>query len=410
MSDTVVIAGAGHAAGQAAISLRQEKFKGRIIMVGDEAYLPYQRPPLSKKYLAGKLELDRLLLRKKHFYVEHDVEVKLSTRVEEIQREKNSVLLSNGDLLSYDRLLLATGSHVRRIGVTGEDLDGVHYLRTVSDVDAIKANFKPGARLAILGAGYIGLEVAAVAVSRGLRVTVLEVAERVMSRVVAPVVSEFFEHVHRDAGVDIRCGISHGGIFNGGQRVEAIRFVDGQELPTDLVVIGVGIQPTTDVAEAAGLKCDNGIVVDEYCRTSDPHILAAGDCTNHPNSLLGRRLRLESVHNAQEQAKTAAATICGTLRPYAQVPWFWSDQYDLKLQIVGISGDHDNVVLRGSPDTRSFAAFYLKGDVLIAVDCINSPREFMLAKKLIASAARLDAEILADTAIQFKDLATAALG
>ena len=409
MSDTIVIAGAGHAAGQAVVSLRQGGFSGRIIMIGEEPYLPYQRPPLSKKFLAGELVRERLNIRQERFYAKHEIEVRLATRVVEIIRPKQKAVLNDGSHLSYDRLLLATGSHIRKLDIANPELNGVHYLRTIDDVLGIKADFKAGARLVIIGAGYIGLEVAAVANSRGLNVTVLEVADRVMNRVVAPEVSEFFESIHREAGVDIRCNRDPNGILVGDRTVRAIKSPDGIELPADLVVIGVGILPTVDIAESAGLECDNGIIVDEFCRTGDANILAIGDCTNHPNQLLGRRLRLESVHNAQEQAKTAAATILGKFHPYSQIPWFWSDQYDLKLQIVGISEGYDRVVLRGDPHDRSFAAFYLQGDLLIAVDAINKAREFMLSKKLIANGARIDPEILADTEIPFKDLATAAL-
>lgn len=409
MPQTIVIAGAGHAAGQAVVSLRQGGYSGRIVLIGEEPYLPYQRPPLSKKFLAGEMQLQRLLIRQERFYAEHDIEVRLATRVEEIDREQQSVALSDGDRLPYDRLLLATGSRVRKLAQDHENLRGVHYLRTIDDVHGIQEGFRKGARLIVIGAGYIGLEVAAVAISSGLDVTVLEVADRVMNRVVAPEVSSFFERVHREAGVEIICNRDPGGILVGNGHVEAVRSPDGTELPADLVVVGVGILPAIEIAEAAGLECENGIIVDEFCRTSDGNILAIGDCTNHPNHLLSRRLRLESVHNAQEQAKTAAATLLGELKPYDQIPWFWSDQYDLKLQIVGISGEHDQVVLRGDPDTRSFAAFYMQGDQLIAVDAVNKPREFMLSKKLIANGARIEPEILADADLPFKDLATAAL-
>jgi 3-phenylpropionate/trans-cinnamate dioxygenase ferredoxin reductase subunit len=410
MPETVVIAGAGHAAGQTVVSLRQGGFSGTLIVVGEEDYPPYQRPPLSKKFLAGELELHRLFLRHERFYTEHQVDLRLSTRVASIDRAGKSVTLSDASHLHYDRLVLATGSHVRTIDLPGHDLPGVHYLRTIDDVRAIQDRVVPGARLVVMGAGYIGLEVAAVAVTRGLKVTVLEVADRVMSRVTAPVVSEFFEKIHREAGVDIRCSVGIGGSFKGNGAIEAVVSAAGDELETDLVVVGVGILPTVDLAEAAGLECNNGIVVDEFCRTSDPHILAVGDCTNHPNSLLGHRLRLESVHNAQEQAKTVAAMLCGQPKPYAQVPWFWSDQFDVKLQMVGIAEGFNTLVLRGDMDRRSFAVFYLDGDRLIAVHAVNCPREFMLSKKLIAEAARMDPEILADTSIPFKDLANAALG
>jgi len=409
MPDSIIIAGAGHAAGQVAVSLRQDGFRGRIVMVGEEPYLPYQRPPLSKKYLSGELELERMFIRHRKFYDEHDIDIRLSTRVEKINRGEQTVILSDGQTEPYHCLVLATGSRVRKLRIPGHDLGGIHYLRSIEDVHRIREDFRPGARLVIIGAGYIGMETAAVAVTHGLDVTVVETADRIMARALAPEVSAFFDQVHRDAGVRILCGRDPQAEILGDGRVASLRGADGLELPADLIIAGIGIVPTTDIAEEAGLECNNGIVVDECCRTSDPHILAIGDCTNHPNHLLGRRLRLESVHNAQEQAKTAAATLCGKLKPYNQVPWFWSDQYDLKLQIVGLSGDHDQVIIRGDFADRSFAAFYMKGDLLIAVDAVNSGREFMLSKKLIAQGARLEPEILADTSIDFKELATAAL-
>jgi len=409
MPDSIIIAGAGHAAGQAAVSLRQGGFSGRIIMVGEEPYLPYQRPPLSKKYLSGELELERMYVRHQKFYDEHQIDIRLSTRVEKINCGDRTVILSDGQQEHYGCLVLATGSHVRKLQIPGHDLKGVHYLRGIDDVHRIQEHFKPGARLVIIGAGYIGMETAAVAVTHGLDATVVETADRIMARALAPEVSAFFDQVHREAGVKILCDRSPNAEIIGTGKVEALRGADGIELPADLIIAGIGILPTTDIAEEAGLECANGIIVDECCRTSDPHVLAIGDCTNHPNHLLGRRLRLESVHNAQEQAKTAAATLCGKLKPYNQIPWFWSDQYDLKLQIVGLSGGHDQVIIRGNFADRSFAAFYMKGDLLLAVDAINSAREFMLSKKLIAQGARIEPEILADTSIDFKELANAAL-
>lgn len=409
MPDSVVIVGAGHAAGQVAVSLRQDGFAGRIVMFGEEPHLPYQRPPLSKAYLAGELELDRIYVRHQKFYDEHNIDVRLSTRVERINRRERTVDLSDGQQESYHCLVLATGSRVRKLDIPGHDLDGVFYLRTIDDTHRIQQCFKPGARLVIIGAGYIGMEIAAIAISRGLDVTVVETADRIMARALSPEVAAFFEQVHRDAGVRILCNRDPHATILGDGTVKSLRGADGVEIPADLIIAGIGVRPATDLAEQAEIDCDDGIVVDDCCRTSDAHILAIGDCTNHPNHLLGRRLRLESVHNALEQAKTAAATLCGKLRPYNQVPWFWSDQYDLKLQIVGLSGDHDQVVFRGAFADRSFAAFYMKGDLLCAVDAVNSAREFMLSKKLIAQGARIEPEILADTSIDFKQLAMAAL-
>jgi 3-phenylpropionate/trans-cinnamate dioxygenase ferredoxin reductase subunit len=408
MTETILIAGAGHAAGQAIVSLRQGGYVGKLILVGEEPYLPYQRPPLSKKFLAGELDVPRLLVRQEKFYAEHEVDVRLSTRVTAIDRTARTATLGSGVTEHWNKLVIATGSRVRKVSLPGAGLAGVHYLRNIEDVDRIRDDFRPGARLVIVGAGYIGLEVAAVAVMRGLDVTVLELADRVMARGGAPLISDFFTRVHQQAGVKIRCNTGVNA-FNGISRVHGVTLSDGSEIPADLVIIGIGILPNVELAEAAGLPCDNGIVVDEYCRTSDADILAIGDCTNHPNALLGKRLRLESVHNAQEQAKTAADTILGKLEPYAQIPWFWSDQYDLKLQFVGLSADNQQVVVRGEPESRSFAAFYLDEGRLSAVYAINSPREFMLSKKLIASGVRPDRKVLRDMSIPFKDIA-ASLG
>lgn len=409
MPDAIVIAGAGHAAGQTAVSLRQGGFDGRIVIVGEEPYLPYQRPPLSKKFLAGELELERLFLRPERYYAEHAVELKLNTRVAAINRAGHKVQLAGGGELAYTKLVLATGTRVRRLAIDGEELPGVHYLRTVDDVLAIRQDFRPGARLVVLGAGYIGLEVAAVAAQAGLNVSVWEIADRVLARVASPELSAFYERVHREAGVELKLGLPPVTRIGGDTRVEAV--LDGNDQPSkaDMVLIGIGVLPATELAEAADLPCDNGILVDEYCQTEDPDILAIGDCTNHPNSLLGRRLRLESVHNAQEQAKTAAGTLLGKPKPYAQVPWFWSDQYDLKLQIAGLAEPDCNRVVRGDPAGRSLAIFHLRDGRLQAVEAVNSAREFMLGKKLIAAGARFDPAELADTSRPFKEMADAAL-
>lgn len=400
----IVIAGAGHAAGQLIASLQQKKFAGDIVLVGDETFLPYQRPPLSKKFLAGEMPAERLFFRPASFYESAGVDVRLHTRVSSIDRVAKSLITEVGDELSYDSLVLATGSRVRVIPVPGHDLDGVHYLRSIDDVHNIQATLKHAKRIVIIGAGYIGLEVAAVMRQIGLDVTVIEMADRVMSRVVSPQISAFFheEHVARGVKLELSTSLS---AYVGEDKVSAVETDDGRSFDTDLVIVGVGILPNTELAEAAGLAVGNGIVVDDRCRSSDSDIYAIGDCTSHPSHIYGRKLRLESVHNAIEQAKTAAANICGEDLAYSQVPWFWSDQYDLKLQIAGLSEGYDDVVIRGDATQRSFACLYLKNDQLIAIDAINSPRDFIQAKPLIANGSRPDRQLLADTEIMLKDLA-----
>jgi len=410
MAETVIIIGAGHAAGQTAASLRQKGFSGRIVMIGDEAYVPYQRPPLSKAFLAGELERERLFFKPEKFWPEHDVEILLSTTVKEIDRAAKTISLSSDETLSYDKLVMATGSRVRKLHIPGHELEGVHYLRNIDDVGAIQTAFQKDARLVIVGGGYIGLEVAAVGRKNGLDVTVLETESRVMNRVVATEVSQFFQKMHAEEGVKLELGrrVQELRGDDTGQLREVV-CADGHTTPADICIIGIGIIPNTELAEAADIKCSNGITVDQYCQTSDKDIYAAGDCSRHPNPIFGRHLRLESVHNAIEQGKTAAAAICGDPVAYAQVPWFWSDQYDVKLQIAGLTEGYDQFVMRGDPATRSFAAFYLQSGKLLAVDAINSPREFMLGKKLIAAGAKFKPEQLNDMQEDFKSLATAAL-
>ena len=405
MSKRIVIAGAGHAAGQVVASLQQHKFDGQIVLVGDEPYLPYQRPPLSKKFLAGEMPAERLYVKPASFYEDAGVELHLATTIEALDRETMCLSVSNGDPVSYDALVLALGSRVRRLPVSGTDLEGVHYLRSITDVEAIRADFDKGRRLVVIGAGYIGLEVAAVARQGGLDVTVIEMEDRVMSRVVSPEISDYYQIEHANQGVKLQLSTGVEGI-NGKKRVKSVTTSDGEEIPADVVVIGVGIEPNTALARDAGLDVDNGIVVDDHCRTSDPHIYAIGDCTMHPNGIYGRSLRLESVHNALEQAKTAVANICGIDTAYNQVPWFWSDQYDLKLQIAGLSEGYDDVVIRGNPAERSFSCLYLREGQLIAVDAINAPRDFVQSKQLIADGTILDADRLADSDVTLKELAS----
>jgi len=408
MKETFVIVGAGHAAGQAAATLRQKGFEGRIVVIGDEPWIPYQRPPLSKKFLSGGLEIEHLYFKPENFYPECEIDLVLSTRVTELNTDTKVIRTANGVTMEYEKLLLTTGSRVREIPVPGKDLGGVHYLRKISDVTAIQEEFLEGSRLVIVGAGYIGLEVAAVAVKHGIDVTILEAQDRALSRVTAPEVSKFFERVHQANGVKLEFGrmVSE---LRGHNKLEKVVCADGSEFTADLAIAGIGINPNIELAEAAGISCDNGIVVNEFCETSAPDVYAAGDCTFHPNGYFGRCVRLESVHNALEQSKSAAAAMCGEPVAYTQIPWFWSDQYDIKLQIAGLNQGYDQVVVRGNRDTNSFAAFYLQDRRLLAVNAINSPREFMLGKKLISAFARLSPEDLADTEKDFKELATAAL-
>ena len=405
MADDILIIGAGQAAAQAAQSLRAEGFEGPIRLFGDEPYAPYQRPPLSKKFLAGEIGYDRVELKGEDFYAQANVETHWGTRVTEIDRKNKRILTGDGREYAYGKLIIATGSRVRELNVPGFELEGVHYLRNIDDVKSIQSHFREGAKMVVVGGGYIGLEVAAVAAKRGIDVTVLETADRVMARVVDPIVSHFYERVHREEGVKIETGVTVAG-FEGTDKITAVSSGEGKSYPCDFVVVGIGIIPNTELAAEAGLKVENGIVVDELCRTSDPDICAAGDCTSHPNAVYGHRLRLESVHNAIEQGKTAAATLAGKEKPYNQVPWFWSDQYDLKLQIVGLSQGYTQAVVRGDPASgRSFAVFYLKDGVLVAVDAVNRAPEFMMSKILTQKKAVLDPARIADESINMKEIA-----
>lgn len=400
---TYAIVGAGHAAGQLAASLRQFGFEGRIVLIGEEAQLPYQRPPLSKKYLSGEFGLDRVYFKPPAFYEDANVETRLGVRVTSIDRAAKTLALDTGETLAYDKLALTTGSRVRKLPIPGADLAGLHYLRTVDDVDGMRDQFEPGKNLVIVGGGYIGLEVAAVATGLGLKVTVLEMEARVLQRVTSPELSSFFQNFHAAKGVDIKCETAIAS-FEGDGKLEFAVTADGTKIPADIALLGVGIIPNTELAAEAGLPAANGIAVNEFCQTEDPSIFAAGDCTDHPSALYDRRIRLESVHNALEQAKTAAAAMCGTLKAYDQVPWFWSDQYDLKLQIAGLSTGYDTVVQRGDPATNKFALFYLKDGVLISVDAVNAAPEYMMGRRLIGDRAVIAPERLSDMSISMKEM------
>jgi len=396
----IVIIGAGHAAGQAAASLRQAKFAGPITIIGDEAHVPYQRPPLSKQYLAGTQLADKVYLRAEKFYADKDIQLMLDTRATQIDPSTKTINLDNGETIAYEKLLISTGSRPRKLSIEGSDLSGIHYLRTMDDVDGIRADVKPGANLVIVGGGYIGLEVAAVGIELGMNVHVLEMEERILQRVTTPEMSAYYHKLHTDRGVHIHTQTGVTG-FSGNGSVEKVLCGD-ESFDADIVIVGIGIIPNIEIAEEAGIHCDNGIVVDDHCRTSDPDIYAAGDCTNHPNPLMNKRLRLESVPNAMDQARVSTANMLGDDKVYAAIPWFWSDQYDLKLQMVGFSADGDSQVLRGDMDTHQFAIFYLKDGKVVAADAVNSPKEFMLCKQLVGKPA--DAAKLADPETDLKSL------
>ena len=402
-SQTCLIIGASHAGAQLATTLRKEGWEGKILVIGDEDILPYHRPPLSKALMTGEKEPDQLDIIKVTAYEKANVEFKLSTRVESIDRDNKQVVLVGGETLSYDKLALCTGARVRKLDIPGGDLAGVHYLRTMADAQAIKADVKPGGKAVIVGGGYIGLETASSLRKLGMEVSVLEMMGRVLERVTAPELSDYYTQLHEGHGVKIHTD-AQALALEGSERVEKVVCNNDLSLDADLVIIGIGVIPNIELAEAAGLEVGNGVIVNDRACTNDPDIVAAGDCTFHPNDLLGFQLRLESVPNAMEQARTAAATICGNDKTYHALPWFWSDQYDIKLQIAGFNKGYDKVVLRGEPSSNQFVAWYLKGEQVLAADCINSGKEFMLAKKLLAAKVTATPEQLADVEFDLKTL------
>ena len=397
----IVIVGGGHAAGQAAASIRQEGFDAELILIGAEPHIPYQRPPLSKQYLAGEQPLDKVLLRPEKFYVDRTIDLRTGITVENIDRDGQFVACSDGSLVAYDQLLLATGSRALRPDLPGIDLGGIHTLRSIADVDKIRTDMENASHLVIIGGGYIGLEVASVAKSKDMQVTILEMEDRILQRVTHPAMSTFYHELHRAKGVNIKTS-SRVTAFVGDGWVNEVVCADGTTVNADLVIVGVGVVPNVELAAEAGLACDNGIVVDERCATGDSAIFAAGDCTNHPNKLLDRRLRLESVPNAMEQSRVAASNLTGGDKKYASIPWFWSDQYDLKLQMVGFSSDADESITRGVPETHEFAMFHYKSGKIIAAEAVNSPREFLVAKQLIGKF--IDPNTLSNPEVDLKSL------
>jgi 3-phenylpropionate/trans-cinnamate dioxygenase ferredoxin reductase subunit len=384
-----VLIGAGQAALQTIVSLRQQGYEGDIHLIGDEPFIPYQRPPLSKAYLLGELERDRLFLKPEKFFDEQNVTMHLEKTVTSIDPEAKTIAGDDGFALDYDKLVIATGSRPRILDLPGRQLKYIFDLRGMSDIDAMMPHFQAGKKLAIIGGGYIGLEAAAVGRKMGLDVTVLEAAPRLLARVAEPELSAYFTRLHEGHGVEIKTDTSIVGFTESTSEagcVGGIEFADGSILDADMVITGIGILPNIEIAAEAGLDIENGIVVDDLGRTSVADIYAAGDCTYHPNDLLKRKLRLESVPNAIEQGKAVASDIVGKPQPYHQVPWFWSDQYDVKLQIVGVPERVDHKVLRGDDTTNSFAWFYFTDGKLTGVTAVNRMAEFMAGKQLILKA------------------------
>src|SRR6056297_1045150 len=395
----VVVIGAGQAGASLVTRLRAQGFDGAITLIGDEPVPPYQRPPLSKKYLLGEMALERLYLRPGAAYAEAGIELRTGTQATAIDRAAREVVMGD-ERLGYDMLVLATGSRPRRLpAAIGGDLQGVHVVRTLADVDAMVPGVGPGARVLIVGGGYIGLEAAAVAASRGMQVTLVEMADRILQRVAAPETSDYFRALHARHGVDIREGVGLERLTGEGQ-VQAALLSDGTELDVDMVIVGVGIVPDTALAEDAGLATDNGIAVDAQGRTSDPAIWAAGDCASFPYG--DGRLRLESVPNAIDMAECVADNIMGKAQDYVPKPWFWSDQYDVKLQIAGLGTGHDRIVTRGAGAAVSF--WYYAGDRLLAVDAMNDPRAYMVGKRLIEAGKTADPALVADLGTDLKAL------
>jgi 3-phenylpropionate/trans-cinnamate dioxygenase ferredoxin reductase subunit len=406
---SIVIVGAGHAGGTAAALLRQHGFEGELVLIGEEPIAPYQRPPLSKAYLKGEADAESLMLKTDDFYAEAGISLRLGCSVTAIDAGARKVLIEGGDPIKYDVLILATGSRPRKVRVPGAHLENIYELRSLADANALKAAIQPGRRFLIVGGGYIGFETAASARALGADVVILERESRCLARVACEPLSRFMEDFHQARGVQI---VNGAGLeaFIGDARghVCAAQLDDGRTIACDVALVGIGGQPCDDLARSAGIARDNGVMVDLAARTSDAAIFAIGDVTRRPMPFNGGRMfRLESVPNALEQAKQAVAAILGLPAPDPEVPWFWSDQYDLKLQIAGVPFEADRIVLRGAPADARFALFHLHAGRLTAVEAVNSPSEFMVGRRLIATGAAIDVAELADSSVSMKAIAAA---
>ena len=397
----IVIIGAGQAAGQCVATLRKLGCTNKIILIGEESHPPYQRPPLSKSFLEGKVGLERVYMKNREFYEENEVEFYPNTLVKEIDREEKKVRTSCGKEFEFEKLVIATGSRARELEIEGIQLGNVYYLRTIDDVEKIKEQMSVCQNLSIIGAGYIGLEVAAVASELGMNVSIFEMADRSMNRTVDKKISEHFEDLHKQNGVNFyfQSNIEK---LQGETLIDGVKLDDGSLIPTDILIIGIGIIPNQELAENAGLDCNNGILVNDKGITSDQSIFACGDCTNHPNKFLNKNVRLESVQNALEQSKVVAANLMGQEKKYEVIPWFWSDQYNQKLQIVGMPEEYDEIVKREYVD--GFSIFYLSNKTIISVTTVNNPKEFLICKKLVEKKVKISSDILTNTANDLNEL------
>jgi 3-phenylpropionate/trans-cinnamate dioxygenase ferredoxin reductase subunit len=402
-SSPVVIVGAGHAGVQAAASLREEGFEGEIVLLSDETELPYQRPPLSKAFLKGEMDLHGLPLRAEAFYRYQRIGLRLGARAVRIDRPGRRVMLPDGASIGYGHLILATGARQRRLEVPGVDLDGVFVLRTIADATALRQRIAADLRIVVIGAGFIGLEVAATAANLGAETAVVEIA-RPMGRAVSPLLSKFYAEAHEGFGVRLILGVGVAAIL-GTDRAEAVALADGEVLPADLVLVAVGVAAEDALAREAGLECANGVVVDAHLTTSDPAISAIGDCAAFPNAALGAMTRLESIQNAVDQAKRVAARLAGKPEPYNALAWFWSDQGDLKLMIAGLSHDVDEWVVRGDPKTRAFSIFGFRGGKLAVVESVNRAGDHAAAKRILAAGKPLTPDQAADPNFDLRALA-----
>ncbi|MDE1969774.1 MAG: FAD-dependent oxidoreductase [Alphaproteobacteria bacterium] len=405
----IVIVGAGHAGGVAAATLRQTGFAGAITLIGSEPYPPHERPPLSKELLAGAIPVEKTYLRPLAFYADNRIVFRPGEIAVAIDRTAQRVTLKNGDALSYDTLLLTMGARARRLSLPGADHPRVLYLRDIADSLALREHLKPGVRAAVIGAGFIGLEAAAAARKRGAAVTVLEVQREPLQRVCPPEIGCFMADLHRRNGVELRTGVRITAIA-GADDALALYTADGGTVAADIVLAGIGAQPNVELAQAAGLAVDNGILTDEFGRTSDPHIFAAGDVTRHFNPLLGRKIRLEAWQNAQNQAIAVAKVMAGGNQPYAEVPWFWTDQYDVNLQIAGAPERWGELVWRGGVDNKAFTLFAMEGGIPVAAITMNNGRDMRAARELIARRRAIDPARLADTQVKLQDLAKESAG